>query len=99
MENAKNRARHFTSKYGITETDRDNMIAAQGHQCAICRTTSPGGRYDQWCVDHDHTTGKVREILCHRCNFMLGYSLDNVTTLYNAIDYLRRHGDKTPTKR
>lgn len=90
-QNAKNKARHFKKKYGITETQRDEMIAAQGFQCAICRSPDPGGRYDQWCVDHCHATGKVRAILCTRCNFMLGYAQDNVTTLYNAIDYLRAH--------
>ena len=81
-------------KYGITEKQRDEMIAAQGFQCTICLTPEPGGRYNQWCVDHCHTTGNVRAILCHRCNFMLGYALDNVTTLYNAIDYLKKYGEK-----
>ncbi len=73
-------------KYGITIEQRDAMVASQNYKCAICETEAPGGQ--GWVVDHCHTTGRVRGILCVRCNFMLGYALDNVTTLSKAIKYL-----------
>ncbi|MCK9459672.1 MAG: endonuclease VII domain-containing protein [Proteobacteria bacterium] len=39
-------------------------------------------------IDHDHTTGNVRGVICHHCNVMLGHAQDNVDTLINAIKYL-----------
>ena len=72
--------------YGITLEERDAMILEQDSRCAICTTelTTP-------CVDHCHTTGEVRGILCHNCNLFLGNAKDNVTTLENAITYLKRN--------
>lgn len=43
-------------------------------------------------VDHDHNSGKVRELLCGDCNRMLGCSHDDPTTLRRAAEYLERHG-------
>jgi len=40
-------------------------------------------------VDHCHSTGKIRGLLCHNCNRALGLMQDNVETLQNAIDYLK----------
>lgn len=74
-------------RYG---TDGSDIFAAQNNCCAICKGTEPkNGR--TWCLDHDHKTGKVRGMLCHPCNLMLGYIQDNVTTLSNAILYLNKH--------
>lgn len=64
--------------------------------CAICHTHTPGGRYNQWHIDHDHqccpglsSCGKcVRGILCAACNFMLGAINDNKATLRSALEYL-----------
>ena len=44
------------------------------------------------CIDHDHTTGKVRGVLCKHCNHVLGHSRDNIEVLEKAIEYLRRAG-------
>ncbi len=67
------------------------MLAAQDGACAICRSTDfarkSSGRLT---IDHCHVTGKVRGLLCHRCNSMLGHAKDNVTTLLRAIGYLSK---------
>jgi hypothetical protein len=43
------------------------------------------------CVDHDHTTGKVRGLLCHDCNVGIGFMRDSVENFRRAIAYLDRH--------
>jgi hypothetical protein len=61
--------------------------------CAICGTTeNPGGRSRAgvFHIDHDHETGRVRGLLCSRCNTALGYMDDDPTKLRDAADYLER---------
>jgi hypothetical protein len=74
-------------KYGITPEEKAAMVLSQGG-CGICKTDAPGP--SDWHVDHCHNTGRVRGILCNRCNLMLGHARDNTTTLSAAIDYLQR---------
>jgi len=77
-------------RYGITQQDYEVMIAEQNNQCAICNTTEPGGRHNRgyFVVDHCHTTGKVRKLLCNNCNTALGLVGDNISTLQKMIEYL-----------
>jgi hypothetical protein len=84
------RNQHLKRMYGITQQDYDVMLAEQNNQCAICKTTDPGGRHksNYFVVDHCHTTGKVRKLLCHHCNTALGLVGDNVDTLHKMINYL-----------
>jgi hypothetical protein len=42
-------------------------------------------------VDHNHNTGKVRELLCHGCNTGIGLMQDDVDLLQKALDYLIKH--------
>lgn len=72
--------------YGITLAERDQMLAAQGGVCGICKTDSPGPR--DWHTDHCHDTGRVRGILCHSCNTGIGGLKHNAAFLSNAIQYL-----------
>ena len=75
--------------YGLTPEQYDVMLEAQGSCCAICDAKKPGGRTKLFFIDHCHTTGKVRGLLCMRCNTGLGLFLDNPRFLSKAIDYLR----------
>ena len=75
-------------KYGITTKERDEMFVKQGSKCKICGILAPRGKRP-WHIDHDHSTGKVRGILCHCCNLMLGGAKDNIETLRSAISYLK----------
>jgi hypothetical protein len=62
------------------------MFAAQDEACAICRAHQPGGK--GWCIDHCHTTGAVRGILCSQCNLGLGQFRDDIGLLAAASNYL-----------
>jgi hypothetical protein len=61
----------------------------QNGRCGICREPF-GGTGQKMCIDHDHATGKVRGLLCARCNFGIG-QLNTVFALANAINYLEKH--------
>lgn len=82
------RINNFKTKYGLTLAQRDELIAAQGGLCAICGLP-PGKSGLQ--IDHDHRTGKVRELLCICCNTGLGKFRDTPELLQKALDYLRKH--------
>ncbi len=73
-------------KYGITLEAYDAMLKEQGGVCAICKQENKH-KYP-FPVDHCHTTGKIRGILCHNCNLILGNAKDNSDILRAAIGYL-----------
>src|SRR5665213_2377334 len=63
-------------KFGFTTERYDAMLAAQGGFCAICKrpeTSIYRGTIKRLAIDHDHQTGRVRGLLCARCNLRLGY--------------------------
>ena len=55
-------------RYGLTEETYAELLVLQEGVCAICRSAGSGRRSDNFVVDHDHVTGKVRGLLCHPCN-------------------------------
>ena len=77
--------------YGITPLQYDEMFEAQNKSCAICGTKKPGGRTKLFFIDHCHSTGKVRGLLCMRCNTGLGLFMDSKKFLANAISYLKEN--------
>lgn len=81
----------FKRQYGISLEDYDNMLAAQNGGCAICGTTTPSNRTMFFAVDHCHTTGVVRGLLCTKCNRGLGLFNDDTARLRNAVGYLERN--------
>lgn len=87
-ENGKQRDSHLRAKYGITLVDQQNILARQDGRCAICRTTEWGGMYGTPVIDHCHTTGRVRGILCQWCNVGLGKFDDSPHLLDAANRYL-----------
>jgi hypothetical protein len=67
------------------------MLDNQEGKCAICRHGFDGTvPARNAMVDHDHTTGKVRSLLCRRCNSMIGMAREQVEVLRAAIEYLER---------
>ena len=88
----KDRRARLKKAYGLTEEDWRQMLADQGHACAICGTGDPGGRgFTEtfgFHVDHCHTTGVVRGLLCHRCNLAIGHAEDDPQRLRRMADYL-----------
>jgi Recombination endonuclease VII len=90
------RERNWRSKYGIGQAEYDAMLAAQGGKCAlfeVCGSTEPGRGHRYWIVDHDHETGKLRGLLCHKCNVYRVGSND-LQSARAVISYLK---DMRPT--
>lgn len=75
--------------YGLTLEQYREMEVAQDHRCAIC--SEPAKTANRLHVDHDHTTGKIRALLCHHCNLLLGNASDSIERLRSAIAYLQGH--------
>ena len=82
------RDHHLRYHYGITQSDFDKAIKAQGFKCAIC------GKRKQLCVDHDPNTGKIRGLLCQYCNVGIGSFRDNPNLCRKASEYLLKHLEK-----
>lgn len=90
---AANLRRRGLATYGLTIEEYEQIAEAQGHRCAICgerETTLRNGKLQRLAVDHCHTIGRVRGLLCNTCNRAIGLFRDNVETLRKAIDYLER---------
>jgi hypothetical protein len=86
------RASNLVRRFGLTLAEYEAKLAGQNGACAICgRTTDVRGR--RFAVDHDHQTGKIRGLLCFRCNNGLGCYDDNELLLLRALKYLREHRD------
>ena len=65
------------------------MLLKQDNKCAICGT-SDWGRPSP-CIDHNHRTGKVRALLCNRCNRVLGLAEDSPELLSKMLEYLKEY--------
>lgn len=76
-------------RYGITDEEFDQLLDAQDGKCKICGTSKWPHRGP--CVDHDHTTGRVRGLLCLNCNRGLGAFMESSAILENALKYLISH--------
>lgn len=80
--------------FGITLEDYNNMLDKQNGVCKICGMPETRivvqGTIASLSVDHDHTTGRVRGLLCNHCNRLLGFANDSAEILLNAADYLQR---------
>lgn len=77
------------STYGITSEQYDEMLKKQKGLCRICGGVNKSGR--RLHIDHDHSTGAIRDLLCFGCNGGLGGFKDNQELLFKAIQYLNRH--------
>jgi hypothetical protein len=79
---------HLKQKYGLTLVEYDAFLVRQNGVCALCYSVDKRALS----VDHDHKTGRVRALLCHKCNVLVGClesrprNLDIVTRAYKLID-------------
>lgn len=83
-------AARLKSAYGLSPWMWEWMFSSQGGKCAICQTAAAE------VVDHDHITGQVRGLLCHKCNRGLGHFGDDIEMTSRALEYLidaRDRGD------
>ncbi len=75
-------------KFGIEPEEFAVLLAQQDSRCAICRIVISLDIKRNIFVDHDHTTGKTRSLLCRHCNTALGMFKENIATMQSAILYL-----------
>ena len=88
-----NTCNNMISKFGITTPQRDQMLEEQDYSCMICDSPIEfigvrGASKHSAAVDHCHTHGHVRGILCAACNLGLGHFFDSPELLRNAANYL-----------
>lgn len=84
------------TRYKISIEEYHAMIEKQQNKCSICkqeetRKSSKSDEKTRLCIDHDHKTGAVRDLLCHDCNTAIGKMKDLPELLLAAADYLLRH--------
>lgn len=84
--------------YGISRETYERMLQEQGGVCAVCckpESTLRKGKLCELSVDHNHTTGEVRKLLCNKCNIALGMMdecPDRIRQLANYINSFQKAG-------
>jgi len=90
-----NRWRYWIkSEYNLTPEQYDKLLQAQGDACQICgKPETACNQYGlmRLAIDHDHTTGKIRGLLCQKCNQAIGLTGENVEILKQIIKYLGQY--------
>ena len=82
-------------KFGLTDSQYNLMAMEQRGLCAICglpEVVKQGDRLTKLGVDHNHSTNKIRGLLCNKCNVAMGMlNIDNqgIELLCSAINYVR----------
>lgn len=82
------RRKHLKNEYNISLEDYAELFYKQNGVCAICGKTQKG---KPLFVDHDHSSGKIRGLLCGICNTALGGFRDKIVLLQEAIKYLNKN--------
>lgn len=92
----KNHYHHF-KKYGVHPNEFNQKLKDQNFVCAICEEPETSlfrnipGKVKKLSQDHDHKTGKMRGLLCTRCNHFLGRVNEDISLIQKMIDYLVKH--------
>ena len=82
------REKQLNKRFGLTNVEYEEIWKYQGFCCYICRKGNKNNK--RFPVDHCHKTGKIRGILCNRCNQALGLLKDSIDSLKRAIEYLEK---------
>jgi hypothetical protein len=86
------KAYHVLKNYGITLEEKKKMLNGQRNKCKICLQEFNDKVVS--CVDHCHTMGNIRGLLCRQCNIGLGNFQDNPLALIKAAEYLKNQGEQ-----
>ena len=78
------------TRYGITELEFKKKVLAQKNRCAICLRSF---KLTKCCVDHNHKTGKVRGLLCLKCNNAIGLLNDDPSIVKRAERYINKYAN------
>jgi hypothetical protein len=86
------RETYLRRTYGISEDEYFAQLEYQGGRCAICKQLPRivNGEPELLCQDHCHASGENRELLCQRCNRLLGQAKDDPRILEAAAAYVRK---------
>jgi hypothetical protein len=76
-------------RYNLSLEEFNNKLINQNNTCAICKKPFKNSKTTH--VDHSHITNVVRDLLCFKCNNVIGHANDNIPLLKSAIEYLKRH--------
>jgi hypothetical protein len=94
LEKLRDKGKTIERAYGITLKEYENLYIKQNGMCAICHHPEPVKSRLFLAVDHDHKTGKVRGLLCSKCNMAIGSFGDSVEYLLSAIRYLKNNSQR-----
>lgn len=75
--------------FGITLDEYELKLKSQNHTCPICKKHS-SEKEKQFAVDHNHTTGEIRDLLCRECNLALGNIQENYETALALGEYIKK---------
>lgn len=92
LEQIKNRLKDYAKAEHISVEELIKIYEKQNKSCAVCFQEFPVEKISKrngLFVDHCHTSGKVRGLLCLKCNSGLGMFNDNINLLTNALEYLK----------
>ncbi len=81
----------YKKHYNMTVQQYEEMRLAQNCRCFICNTHESENTHGKLFVDHDHTSGNVRKLLCNNCNIALGHIKDDRILLSKMDQYLKDH--------
>lgn len=83
------------ARYGLTLEQYEKLVSDHNSNCAICGSqNSQALHHKKLHIDHCHKSGKVRGLLCHKCNMMLGFAKDNPDILRKAAQYLEERDNR-----
>ncbi len=83
--------RSVVKKFGITIEKYESLLKEQGGMCALCGSPPTAKKY-RLSIDHDHSTGIVRGLLCNKCNLGLGLLGDSMESIMRVAEYLKIKG-------
>lgn len=79
------------NNHKITEKEYTKLLISQQFRCAACRNDLTLLPNKQIHIDHDHSTHKIRGVLCVHCNLALGHMKDNPINIRKLASYIERH--------
>jgi hypothetical protein len=88
-------ARGLRRSFNLSRDEYEAMLVRQGGKCAICGRSDSGRAGARFYVDHDHTTGKIRELLCISCNAGIGLLGDSPQRILAAAEYIEGYAPRS----
>lgn len=85
-----NKERAIKSRYGLTKIQLDLKFEKQNSSCGICKNKLDLNKRSTY-IDHNHKTGETRDILCSKCNTVLGFVNEDIELLKEFIEYIKKY--------